>query len=731
LSFIRVSAARWVDGWWGYDVFIAHRRADAAQYALALYDKLRAEKISCFIDRVVYGPGDSLLLATHQHVTKSSLFLLVGSPELLKLRKPIDWVEEEIRTYLNSHRENAKVLLVDFGMVIANALAEAGGAAASSHSILKQLAPFIWVSQDAQAVAGPPSEVILAAIRRNLMGRRRDRTRLMFFQGVACILAVLLVAAVGLGLMAERQHRQAIAESYGNAAYSYSESDPTLSLRLGQLSAGYGSTATAQMAMLRAFNSGSWMYSERLDESDDAELSEDGGRMAWVDNNSTLHVRELSSKIEKSWKISTGDFRLASSGNVALISGNSVATWRYRDAEELGTVTLWSGDGAALSILSGGFVRVTFCSPDILVARELVDKGERVRVIDVRSNTADTVVVGASSPGEYAFSPLACTPDGKLIASVGIFELTIIRSGQVKKIATPSGYRIADIQISDDARQIAAFLRGGIDAAGIHDVSTGQWSVVVPLEETHGEVGGLIRFLDDNRIVAASTRGWIRIVDIGTQTAKSLPDKRRAVDQISVHRPTGNFAVARRSGSVTIYDKTGFPAARLVSTAPSDALNSNFDVVRFSGKGDLLLTAARNGVRLWHRPEHALIDLNSPAAVEQAPEAFKQAFGSIGPGGESGIEPCSKSQNMIIDDAGRLSLCVRIYGRDELLPTGLSTDEFSPSIVTRMSKDLDFATWSGDDHSRIFVLNVNRISDYVRSQQIWSPDPSQLSLLTK
>lgn len=135
LALVGVSVSRWVDGWWGYDVFIAHRRADAAQYAVELHDKLRAEKISCFIDRVVYGPGDSLLLATRQHVAKSSLFLLGGSPELLKLRRHVDWVEEEIKTYFRTHRQNPKVMLIDFDKVIANALEREGGAAAASHPI--------------------------------------------------------------------------------------------------------------------------------------------------------------------------------------------------------------------------------------------------------------------------------------------------------------------------------------------------------------------------------------------------------------------------------------------------------------------------------------------------------------------------------------------------------------------------------------------------------------------
>src|SRR5262245_2014542 len=77
-------AGRWLDSLWGYDVFIAHRRIDAAQYALDLHNALKAAGISSFIDQAVYAPGESLVVATRRHVAKSTLLLLVGSPELPK-----------------------------------------------------------------------------------------------------------------------------------------------------------------------------------------------------------------------------------------------------------------------------------------------------------------------------------------------------------------------------------------------------------------------------------------------------------------------------------------------------------------------------------------------------------------------------------------------------------------------------------------------------------------------
>lgn len=135
-----------------------------------------------------------------------------------------------------------------------------------------------------------------------------------------------------------------------------------------------------------------------------------------------------------------------------------------------------------------------------------------------------------------------------------------------------------------------------------------------------------------------------------------------------------------------------------------------------------------SGVRLWPGLNTLYSATYSP--IEDPPNAIKQAFGTTARN-RSGIEPCSQFQDMIIDDTGFLSLCVQIYGRNELLPTGLSTDEFSPDVITQMSKDPAFAVWSSDDHSRTFVLNASRINDYLNSQQLWSPDQSQLSLLTK
>ena len=203
----RVRLRSWIDAFWGYDVFIAHRRSDAAEYARRLDEALQAEpkRIACFVDRKVYGPGDSLSVETKRNVAKSDLLVLVGSPELTNLRRPDDWVEEEVNAYLESHVSDPKVIPIDFGGTIANAPSSTG------NSILLQVKNFLRVAEPLPALVQPPSEAVLGAIRAKLDGRRRDRKRVLFFEMTASVLALLLVLAVVLGYVAKLQHEASLA----------------------------------------------------------------------------------------------------------------------------------------------------------------------------------------------------------------------------------------------------------------------------------------------------------------------------------------------------------------------------------------------------------------------------------------------------------------------------------------------------------------------------------------
>ena len=174
-----------------------------------IYELLTAERISCFIDQVVYGPGDSLLVATRRHIEKSRVFLLLGSPELLVPRRPIDWVDRETQTYLASHEGDPPVVLVDFGNTVSHALEHSGEHDPSIDALLSKVQPFLRLSEDMAALAVAPSQAVLDAVRRQLTGGRRDQTRLLFFKAIAAVFLMLFVASAVLGGFAWWQRRVA------------------------------------------------------------------------------------------------------------------------------------------------------------------------------------------------------------------------------------------------------------------------------------------------------------------------------------------------------------------------------------------------------------------------------------------------------------------------------------------------------------------------------------------
>ena len=191
-----------IDALWGYDVFIAHRRTDGARYARSLFKALRGAGVAGFIDQVVYGPGDSLLISTRRHARKSSLLVVIGSPELLPVREPVDWVLEEITAYLTSHAHDPKVLVITFGAPILDALQDPH----ALPELLQPLQHFYRISEPLEALHKRPTIDVVKAILWQLKARRRDKSRLRFFQGIAACLTALLIA-LGTILSAEIQQR--------------------------------------------------------------------------------------------------------------------------------------------------------------------------------------------------------------------------------------------------------------------------------------------------------------------------------------------------------------------------------------------------------------------------------------------------------------------------------------------------------------------------------------------
>src|ERR1017187_9550030 len=195
--------ARRIDALWGYDVFVAHRRVDGAAYAQALHDQLTGDNVRCFIDKNVYKPGDYLPAATRRHAAKSTVLVVVASPGLLETRSP-DWVKAEFDVYRATHRDDPKVLVIDFAATVAGN---------PQHPIAGEFAPFVREPAAKDDLQRAPVPSIVKAVKDQLGGRRVDRVRLRWFQGIAFVLFVLAPCPAVAAYVAYKQRNEARART--------------------------------------------------------------------------------------------------------------------------------------------------------------------------------------------------------------------------------------------------------------------------------------------------------------------------------------------------------------------------------------------------------------------------------------------------------------------------------------------------------------------------------------
>lgn|GEM_PF-6619249 len=202
-----------IDRLFGYDVFVAHRRVDAAAYAALLIQRLDQEKLSTFIDVREYGPGDELSASTLRHIRKATMLVVLGSPATLAPRTP-DWVLAEIDAYWAANSGEAlHVLPIDFGGTLATG---------SDQSVVAaRLRDVIRLDQPLAALDQTPSSAVIEAITRQFRNRRRATVRLRVFQGIAGVLSALLLASLAAGWLANRaldDARRNLAANYRTAA---------------------------------------------------------------------------------------------------------------------------------------------------------------------------------------------------------------------------------------------------------------------------------------------------------------------------------------------------------------------------------------------------------------------------------------------------------------------------------------------------------------------------------
>lgn len=82
----------------GYDFFISYSRIDGSDYAIALAKKIIEHKYTCYLDQWGSSPGKELPLSLRKKISRSSVFILIGSENSYNSKA----VEEEIKIFLKT-----------------------------------------------------------------------------------------------------------------------------------------------------------------------------------------------------------------------------------------------------------------------------------------------------------------------------------------------------------------------------------------------------------------------------------------------------------------------------------------------------------------------------------------------------------------------------------------------------------------------------------------------------
>lgn len=189
---------RLVDVIFGYDFFVSYTWADGSKYAHSLYEKLKAQGFTVFLDEEEYSRGDNWTLLGRRALRKTRQLILVATPRVHESGP----VLKELTAFQSTGR---RIIPVEIG--------DALNPQKYPESPLLPLIPaeLLRINQPLQQDAIPnevPPEVV-RELRRGFHHVRQAQIRVRFLLGACLVLLGLLGIAVWQGIRAEIQRKKA------------------------------------------------------------------------------------------------------------------------------------------------------------------------------------------------------------------------------------------------------------------------------------------------------------------------------------------------------------------------------------------------------------------------------------------------------------------------------------------------------------------------------------------
>src|SRR6266550_174040 len=192
-------AGRLVDVIFGYDFFVSYTWADGSKYAHSLYEKLKAQGFTVFLDEEDYARGDNWTLLGRRALRKTKQLILVATPKVHQSAP----VLKELTAFESTGR---RIIPIEIG--------DSLNPQKYPESPLLPLIPaeLLKINQPLQQDAIPneaPPEVV-RELRRGFQHVRQAQIRVRVLLGACLVLLGLLSIAVWQGITAELQRKSAV-----------------------------------------------------------------------------------------------------------------------------------------------------------------------------------------------------------------------------------------------------------------------------------------------------------------------------------------------------------------------------------------------------------------------------------------------------------------------------------------------------------------------------------------
>src|SRR6266545_807313 len=194
-------AGRLVDVIFGYDFFVSYTWADGSKYAHSVYEKLKAQGFTVFLDEEEYARGDNWTLLGRRALRKTRQLILVATPKV-HASGP---VLKELTAFESTGR---RIIPIEIG--------DSLDRQKYPESPLLPLVPaeLLKINQPLQEGAIPndaPPEVV-RELRRGFQHVRQAQIRVRVLLGACLVLLGLLSIAVWQGIAAELQRKKAVTQ---------------------------------------------------------------------------------------------------------------------------------------------------------------------------------------------------------------------------------------------------------------------------------------------------------------------------------------------------------------------------------------------------------------------------------------------------------------------------------------------------------------------------------------